>query len=91
MRSVAKLSFQLERAIYLSASPSTGLHYRYGNTRRLIQNCSARWDVSRDPKRWRFSFLRLLYRPLLASSSLSLRPSVRTEQLGVQLTDFHEI
>jgi len=50
MRSVAKLSFQLERAIYLSASPSTGVHYRYGNTRRLIQNCSARWGVSRDPQ-----------------------------------------
>jgi len=84
MRSVAKLSFQLERAIYLSASLSTGLHYRNGNTGRLIQNCSAIWGVSRDPKRWRFPFLRLLYLPLLASSSLSVSLSVRIEKLGVQ-------
>ena len=67
MCSAAKLSFQLERAIYLSASPSTGLHYRYGNTRRLIQNCSARWGVSRDFTHWCCSLLRLLHLLLLGA------------------------
>ena len=87
MRSVAKLSFQLERAIYLSASPSTGLHYRYGNTRRLIQNCSARWGVSRDPQALAVFLLEIIVPSIISVIifvCISVRPSVRMEQLGTQ-------